>query len=194
MNHSASGSFLGTFYHQAEERGYQFPGAGSYELDKSTVSRPATSCTKPCTMSRRPKISCPSMGAARMTASLCGADQLLLEPGPEFGPAPRSDFDDASNNRGYCTAAFSSQSKRFTTPHQVRRRQSVARSVRWLGGWLAGWWLDVFDPFGIALASPHESKLLCVLWSLSSSPFAHRFMEGTNGANLSANYHAKVCR
>ena len=103
MNHSASGSFLGTFYQQAEERGYSFPGAGSYNLDKSTVSRPATSCTKPSTLSRRPKISCASMGAARMTASLCGADQLLLEPGPEFGPAPRSEFDDAAGGRGYCT-------------------------------------------------------------------------------------------
>ena len=120
MNHSASGSFLGTFYQQAEERGYSFPGAGSYNLDKSTVSRPATSCTKPSTLSRRPKISCASMGAARMTASLCGADQLLLEPGPEFGPAPRSEFDDAAGGRGYCTAAFSAQSKRFTAPHQVR--------------------------------------------------------------------------
>lgn len=37
MNHAASGSFLGTFYHEAEEHGISFPGPGTYELGKSTV-------------------------------------------------------------------------------------------------------------------------------------------------------------
>lgn len=130
MNHSASGSFLGTFFHQAEVNPkLQFPGAGSYNLDKSTIFRPATSCTRPSMFSRRSKISCASMGAARMTASLCGADQLLLEPGPEFGPAPRSDFDNAIDKRGYCSAAFASESKRFLAPHQVRNSMRTRANI-----------------------------------------------------------------
>jgi len=114
-NHAASGSFLGTSYQQAIDRGIAFPGPGSYDLPNGLVSR-ATSCTRPSTFVRRSRVSCAPMSSSQQAASLAGADQLLLPPGPDFSGAPPTDMDRAAAHRGSLTSVFASQEGRFV-PH-----------------------------------------------------------------------------
>jgi hypothetical protein len=133
-NHAASGSFLGTSYQQAVDRGLSFPGPGSYDLPCGLVSE-ATSCARPSTFVRRSRVSCAPMGGAQMTASLAGADLLLLPPGPDFSGPPPTDMDRAASLRGSLTSGFASQEGRFVAFGDVHgrhepRKFEMRRSVR----------------------------------------------------------------
>ena len=108
---ASASSFLGTNYHAK----FQPPGPGSYSgTAKSTIICEHTSLTRHSDFPRRSR-NCKAMQGPEATASLCGADQLLQEPGPDPGTyeSPASIFREACSKKAYCTSQFASQSSRF---------------------------------------------------------------------------------
>lgn len=90
------------------------PGPGAYNVKKSTLTHPTRSVTRPSTFTRRAKKSCAALQGPLLTASLCGADQLLLDPAPSPGSYELKDsFSSALENEGFCTASYASTTSRF---------------------------------------------------------------------------------
>ena len=107
LSNSSNGNFLGVTDGTSAGPG-SYPGIG-----KSSVASKGPSKTRLATFNRRYR-DCRALPFSLATLSLHGADRLLLEEGPStIMKLPRSTFQDALNQKGFCSSSFASEQSRF---------------------------------------------------------------------------------